>query len=135
MTARNYGYILLSQMTDGGYDMNLYEAAHRALASGCGIRRAWWQHAEVFIVSVSSRADGGYAPEFFAYGEPWRPSAADVIAEDWELTPARPERPADSYEPMRKRAVEEPPRRGLSKLALAVSILSLALAMLSLLLR
>lgn len=115
--------------------MNLYEAARRALASGCGIRRAWWQHAEVFIVSVSSHADGGYAPEFFAYGEPWRPSAADVIAEDWELTPARPERPADSYEPMRKIAVEEPPRQGLSKLALSVSILSLVLAMLSLLLR
>ena len=112
-------------MTDGGGDMNLYEAARRALASGCGIRRAWWQHAEVFIVSVSSRADGGYAPEFFAYGEPWRPSAADVIADDWDLTPARPERPADSYEP----------RRGLSKLALATSILSLVLAMLSLLLR
>ena len=115
--------------------MNLYEAAHRALASGCGIRRAWWQHAEVLIVSVSSHADGGNAPKFFAYGEPWRPSAADVIAEDWELTPARPERPADSYEPMRKRAVEAPPRQGLGKLALAISILSLALAMLSLLLR
>lgn len=115
--------------------MNIYEAAHRALTSGCGIRRAWWQHAEVLIVSVSSHADGGNAPEFFAYGETWRPSAADVIADDWELTPARPERPADSYEPMRKRAVEGPPRQGLGKLALAISILSLALALLSLLLR
>lgn len=115
--------------------MKLCDAIDTACKTECGIKRAWWREAEVTTAFVPAVDGSGFTLSLFVYGEPWHPSGADIAADDWELTPHRPTRPPGSSEPMRKRAVEKPPRQGLSKLALATSILSLVLAMLSLLLR
>ena len=115
--------------------MKLCDAIDMACKTECGIKRAWWREAEVTTAFVPAVDGNGFTLSLFVYGAPWHPSGADIAADDWELTSRRPTRPPGSSEPMRKRAVEKPPRQGLSKLAIATSILSIVLAMLSLLLR
>ena len=115
--------------------MKLCDAIDTACKTECGIKRAWWGEAEVTPAFVPAMDGNGFTLSLFVSGAPWHPSGADITADDWELTSRRPTRPPGGSVPMLKRAVEKPPRQGLSKLALAPSVLSLVPAKLALFLK